>query len=309
MEDVKEVSSPVDGSSNTENADSFVRLPKAEKKRLKEERRLAAARRRLMHRKEREREKEKERKAKRREKSTEEESCAKPSILKSDLVAKLQRGMESGQNICVDLSFEDQHIQKEKSSIASQLVLIYAFLKRADVSIHLSLCSMNPSSYVFDSLQKQGLDHWFVDKHSEGAEQIFPKDKLVYLSPDATEVLETIESDKVYVIGGIVDRSVKKNLTLDKAKLHGLRVARFPVQEYVPSRVTHILNIDTCVHIISYYLRYKDWERALREAIPQRKQQSRKREAAVIDGKESETGDLIPAVESRLSGEEDPLPK
>ncbi len=36
----------------------------------------------------------------------------------------------------------------------------------------------------------------------------FPKEKLVYLSPDAGEVLQDIEDDKIYVIGGLVDRSV-----------------------------------------------------------------------------------------------------
>lgn len=59
------------------------------------------------------------------------------------------------------------------------------------------------------------------------------------------------------MIGGIVDRTVKKNLTLDKAQQHGVRVVRFPVQEYIPTRVNHILNIDTCVQIICLYLQYK----------------------------------------------------
>lgn len=39
---------------------------------------------------------------------------------------------------------------------------------------------------------------------------MFSQEELVYLSPDAEEVLETIDPAKVYVIGGLVDRSVSK---------------------------------------------------------------------------------------------------
>lgn len=39
---------------------------------------------------------------------------------------------------------------------------------------------------------------------------MFPIGDLIYLSPDGSEDLETISPDKVYVIGGFVDRSVNK---------------------------------------------------------------------------------------------------
>ena len=39
---------------------------------------------------------------------------------------------------------------------------------------------------------------------------MFPISDLIYLSPDGSEDLETIFPEKVYVIGGFVDRSVNK---------------------------------------------------------------------------------------------------
>ena len=39
---------------------------------------------------------------------------------------------------------------------------------------------------------------------------MFPIDDLIYLSPDGSEELDTISPEKVYVIGGFVDRSVNK---------------------------------------------------------------------------------------------------
>jgi Trm5-related predicted tRNA methylase len=35
--------------------------------------------------------------------------------------------------------------------------------------------------------------------------EVFDKSKIVYLSPDATDVLQTVDEDAVYIIGGIVD--------------------------------------------------------------------------------------------------------
>ena len=46
-------------------------------------------------------------------------------------------------------------------------------------------------------------------------EQVFPPADLVYLSPDAPDPLLSIDSTKVYVIGGFIDRSVNKVILLD----------------------------------------------------------------------------------------------
>ena len=42
--------------------------------------------------------------------------------------------------------------------------------------------------------------------------QIFDSADLIYLSPDADNYLTEMDRDKVYVIGGLVDDSVKKQV-------------------------------------------------------------------------------------------------
>lgn len=41
-------------------------------------------------------------------------------------------------------------------------------------------------------------------------EDLFEPDSLIYLSPDSENILTSLDKSKVYVIGGIVDGTVKK---------------------------------------------------------------------------------------------------
>jgi hypothetical protein len=76
----------------------------------------------------------------------------------------------------------------------------------------------------------------------------------------------------VYVIGGIVDRSVRKELTLSRALEYSIPAMRLPIQEYLPYRRTHILNIDTVVDTVCTYLALQDWTATLQRTVPVRVQ-------------------------------------
>lgn len=46
--------------------------------------------------------------------------------------------------------------------------------------------------------------------HAECLEKVFQPEDMIYFSPDAEEEIETIDPSKVYVVGGLVDRSIAK---------------------------------------------------------------------------------------------------
>ena len=43
---------------------------------------------------------------------------------------------------------------------------------------------------------------------------MFKTDEIVYLSPDSDNTLQSVDPDKVYIIGGLVDEHVQKVGTL-----------------------------------------------------------------------------------------------
>ena len=60
--------------------------------------------------------------------------------------------------------------------------------------------------------------------------ELFPSERLCYLTPDSRTDLMEYNADDVYVIGGIVDMSKGVPYTLTKAKKEGIRHARLPIK-------------------------------------------------------------------------------
>lgn len=70
---------------------------------------------------------------------------------------------------------------------------------------------------------------------------------MVYLSPDSeNDLLEVDSSGKtIYIIGGLIDRSVKKWASFDRATQLKVRTARLPINAYLTDLTRRALNIDT----------------------------------------------------------------
>jgi hypothetical protein len=99
----------------------------------------------------------------------------------------------------------------------------------------------------------------------------------VVLSPDADEVLTSFDKETVYIVPGVIDRTVTSEISLSLARRVGLPARRLPIQEFIPERQTHVLNIDTVMKIFCLYSEHAgDWETTLREALPKRKQKQKR---------------------------------
>jgi Trm5-related predicted tRNA methylase len=73
-------------------------------------------------------------------------------------------------------------------------------------------------------------------------------DSVAYLSPDSTTYLESLDVDTTYVIGGLVDETVTKKVTINKCNQLKINTFALPIEKYMTRKV--------CFSII-YYQRKK----------------------------------------------------
>lgn len=62
---------------------------------------------------------------------------------------------------------------------------------------------------------------------------LWKKEEIVYLTSESENMLEKLEKDKVYIIGGLVDHNSHKGLCHSIAKTNGFSHARLPIDEFV----------------------------------------------------------------------------
>ncbi|KAG6609827.1 tRNA (guanine-N(1)-)-methyltransferase [Phytophthora cinnamomi] len=123
---------------------------------------------------------------------------------------KLEEAKLHGVRVVVDLAFAVDQTSRERNSILKQLGCVYGYLKTCPldnlVSLHLASCTQELDAVC----AQHGASSWKIGRHDEPLEKLYDSDKIVYLSPDSENVLETLDPSCVYVVGGIVDRSVRK---------------------------------------------------------------------------------------------------
>mmetsp|Transcript_2384 Transcript_2384/g.3816 ORF Transcript_2384/g.3816 Transcript_2384/m.3816 type:complete len:112 (-) Transcript_2384:55-390(-) len=100
------------------------------------------------------------------------------------------------------------HAPREERSLVKQLCYAYNYVKRATRPPQLHLCSLRGA--LGEMVLNAGARNWLVRRHDKSVFEVFDSKDIVYLTPDSPNVLQTLDKHKVYVIGGIVDRSVKK---------------------------------------------------------------------------------------------------
>ena len=209
--------------------------------------------------------------------------------------------------ICIDCSFESYMTPKEINSLAIQIRYCYSSNKRSTHPCQLTATSIGTASsnrgkddctntddnatnrnikdvtdnncITLNHLRKvNGFDEWSnyaFQVTSDSFDQYFHNNlqNMVYLTSDSENTIATLENDKIYVIGGIVDRNRYKQLTYQRATTLGMATAKLPIDEYLSTMPsTRVL---TTNHVFDLLIKYKEhngcWKKALAEVLPIRK--------------------------------------
>jgi tRNA (guanine9-N1)-methyltransferase len=66
----------------------------------------------------------------------------------------------------------------------------------------------------------------------------------VYLTAESDTVIQTLSSDEVYIIGGLVDHNRIKGHVHEKITGMGFRTARLPIEEYLEMKTRKVLTVN-----------------------------------------------------------------
>ncbi|XP_009956900.1 PREDICTED: tRNA methyltransferase 10 homolog B, partial [Leptosomus discolor] len=181
----------------------------------------------------------------------------------------------SGPRLCVDLGVADRMTQKETSRLASQIRRLYGANRRAKKPFWLCLTEFAVGSLIYEECfrMNDGFSNYLMDTTQESYLDLFPLDAIVYLTPDSENVLEDIDPNKVYVLGGLVDESIHKKLTLQRAQEQSLHTARLPIREYMVKTAntknyhSETLAINQVFDVLSTYYETRSWPAALKAGV------------------------------------------
>uniref|UniRef100_A0A8D1REE3 tRNA (guanine(9)-N(1))-methyltransferase n=1 Tax=Sus scrofa TaxID=9823 RepID=A0A8D1REE3_PIG len=173
-------------------------------------------------------------------------------FLRSLTKEKLLGARHSGPRLCIDLSMTHHMSKKVKHPLNSAFLLTRGRSRWEQLSRRLDITE-------------------------EDCFSLFPLETLVYLTPDSEHALEDVDLNTVYILGGLVDESIQKKVTFQKAQEHSVKTARLPIQEYMVRRQngknyhSEILAINQVFDILSTYFETQNWAEALKKGVSSRK--------------------------------------
>ncbi|NXF31794.1 TM10C methyltransferase, partial [Nyctibius bracteatus] len=187
---------------------------------------------------------------------------------------RVAQSMTFGQPLVFDMSYEKEMSGREVANTVRQIVLSESFNRRSVDPFHIHFCNFQDDSLYHKEFIKHYREAWgklLLTVTEQCYTDVFPKDKLIYLTADSPKVMKTFDHDKIYIIGSMVDRSIKTGVSLARAKRLGLETAALPLEKYLLwNSGAKNLTLDQMMHILLTLKDTGDWKKAL-EFVPKRK--------------------------------------
>ncbi|NWV34292.1 TM10C methyltransferase, partial [Grantiella picta] len=187
---------------------------------------------------------------------------------------RVAQSMIFGQPLVFDMSYEKEMSGQEITNTVRQLVMSEGCNRRSVDPFHIHFCNFKDDSLYHREFIKQYREAWgklLITVTDQCYTEIFPKDKLIYLTADSPKVMKTFDHDKIYIVGSLVDKSIKTGVSLARAKRLQLETAALPLDKYLLwSTGAKNLTLDQMMHILLTLKDTADWKKAL-EFVPKRK--------------------------------------
>ncbi|KAI6236880.1 SAM-dependent MTase TRM10-type domain-containing protein [Aphelenchoides besseyi] len=178
-------------------------------------------------------------------------------------------------NVFIDMSFDSMMSKKERSHLVQQLCRVYGLQKKYE-GLKTTICA--PSTQILEECREKivGFDNFNWTIVPSAVDELFVDERsIVLLSPDAENPpLETVDEDKCYVIGGLVDETGAGPQTKARNETLNCRTYRLPIQEYArkgtKGTFSLMLTLNQVVEILCQFVDTKSWPKALSAVVPKR---------------------------------------
>jgi len=180
--------------------------------------------------------------------------------------------------VVIDCGYVDMMTAKEVCKLTMQIGRSYGINKKMGQPFELYLSRLSRDGVILRECQRQlmGFDSFPIIQSDKHPCELFDHNKLIYLTPDAKNELLTLEQDKVYIIGGLVDEHISKRVSLNHARSKEIATAKLPISGFMishsPSQIPNeTLTINQVVEVLTLICHGHQWPQALAECIPKRK--------------------------------------
>ncbi|KAG0146185.1 hypothetical protein CROQUDRAFT_77967 [Cronartium quercuum f. sp. fusiforme G11] len=178
--------------------------------------------------------------------------------------------------IIFDCSFDIKMSPKDIISLDRQLSHSYSVNRKSQIRFTELICT-SFNGKLKQKMELNGNQHlrWKNFNFSEISLKDFiqnDQQDVIYLTADSPNIITNIDTEKVYVIGAIVDHNRYKNLCYDIAEEMGIQHAQLPIGKYMAEMKSRkVLTVNQVLEIMLCWLKERDWRIAFERVIPIRK--------------------------------------
>jgi len=125
---------------------------------------------------------------------------------------RLCEAMLYGQDILIDCSYDGHMSLKEQTNCAKQLLLMWSYNRTHKDPFNIIFCNVDREGTVFKCLSKTIPtidDPTFPFNYTKKSYlDLYPREKLVYLTPHCNEELKEYNHDDVYIVGKVYNNKI-----------------------------------------------------------------------------------------------------
>lgn len=179
------------------------------------------------------------------------------------------------QKVIFDCSYDQYMNPKAARYTAGHLTRAYMDNRKNLQPFDLHIHNSNRTSETMKEIEKRMPNlhdpNFTIEVHDECFTDLYPRENLVYLTPESKNLLSDYNGRDIYVVPAVVDTGLKGPITMARPKQLQIRTAWFPINHYLSwGPGSKHLPLDIIIKILLDFKNKRNWKEAFKH-IPDRK--------------------------------------